>query len=159
MSEYTHVFIRKNDTFIELNCFSRNSGIAQALKYGIAPWEKIRGYMESDIRDICNDVKEQIDKLTDEVAATEAVMHEVGSWNNTVEEKREAIAGYKEELSYLEEELDDARHAYTYFSVLRSIAGNSELSQKWEYGKKEITPVIYFGIECGSDVTVEDIVK
>lgn len=157
MSQYTHIFVRKNDIFIELGCFSRNNEIAQAINEAGAPWEKIRGYMESDIREIRDDLKTKIDKLNDEIASTEAVIHEVGTWNNTVEEKREAIADYKEQLSELKEELDDTNYAYTYLDVMMSIAYNSELDQKYEQNKEVITPAIYCGIECGSDVTVDDI--
>jgi predicted nuclease with TOPRIM domain len=157
MSQYTHIFIRKNDIFIELGCFSRNNEIAQAINEAGAPWEKIKGYMESDIREIRDDLKKKIDQLNDEIASTEAVIHEVGTWNNTVEEKREAIADYKEQLNWLKEELDETNYAYAYLDVMMSIAYNSELDQKYEQNKEVITPAIYCGIECGSDVTVDDI--
>ena len=141
MSQYTHVFARKYDTFIELSCYCRGSYIADALQ-DYAPWEKIRLLTKEDVDSIIDNLKLSKENYKESVHRHKDAIATISQFNNTVGEKAEAIREEQEYMEECQQELDDVEAALMFIYFIQDVNAD-----------------IYVGCECGSDVTVGDIEK
>ena len=153
MSQYTHIFVRDNDNFVELNCYSRSSAIAQAFRG--APYEKIEAYSSDDLRNVAGEINEQIELYKKNIADYRSQMALIPSFNNSIEDKTEALSQYTEMIRDAEEDLEEQNYAYDVVSFLVGVADEYEMDVRYEHAKDQ--PRIYVGVECGSKVTVNDI--
>lgn len=139
MSSYVHVFARKNDTFVELLCYCRSSELYSVLS-PYAPYEKIAPLT----KDILLGAKEELEKRLDTARRYneeyKQTIAQIGSWSNTIEEKLDAINDLQQNISDRQEWIDELTAATYIFAFLLTIDAP-----------------LYFGEECGSDVTVDDI--
>ena len=58
MSQYTSVFLRKNNEFIEISCTSRGNMMSRIFD-NFAPWEKIQKMSADLLREILYDYREE----------------------------------------------------------------------------------------------------
>lgn len=154
MSQYTHIFIRDNDNFVELGCYSRSNAIAQA--FNGAPYEKIDSYSSVDLYNVAGEIKAHMELYKDNIADYRSQMALIPSFNNSVEDKTEALSQYTEMIREAEDELEELNFAYDVVTFLAHIADEYEMDVRYEHAKDQ--PRIYVGVECGSQVTVEDII-
>lgn len=153
MSSYIHFFVRKRDEFAPISIYGRSTKIFQLFN-ARAPWKQIAPVTY----DVLNSVK---DDLREHMAASKAAIDKareriklIPSFANSIEDKMDAMA---EEESYLEELNDEAKEwdaAAAYIGFLYDILdaaeyGNDEALKSNEY--------LYFGVECGSAVSVKDL--
>lgn len=153
MSEYTHIFLEKQNTFIEISCTSRNSALSE-LFADYAPWEKIREVTYDDLQNIYNQCSEELTNWKQHLTELEERIEVIAMFNNTIEEKLNAWSDVDERIDETKENIEDLENALNTVALLKHIL--YETNSKY----KPTAPVhVYAGLECGSVVTVEDIEK
>ena len=108
-----------------------------------APWEKIQRISESKMQQFQDDAAERMNALKECIAQHEKLIGEIGSWNNSIDEKIELINDYQRAIEDDRQDLDELQAVNYYLHFMRHMI---------EDGTE-----IYAGVECGSTVTVEDI--
>lgn len=144
MSAYIHIFARsKHDDFVELWCSAGSSAMMQIMNHW-APWERIRRVSESMMRQFQDDAITRIDEFKSCITHHEKLISEIGSWNNSIDEKIELINDYQRAIEDDRSDLDEWQAVNYYLHFIQNMI---------EEGVE-----IYAGVECGSTVTVEDII-
>ena len=141
MSSYLHVFARKNETFVELLCYCRSSTLYQALDH-YAPYEKIAPLTCEQITDAKSELEDRLAIAHESNAEDERLMVQLGNWANTVDEKLEAISRIQDSISERKEEVDELEAAIHILEFLLCVEAD-----------------LYTGVECGSDVSINDIAE
>ena len=142
MSSYMHFFARSDhDDFIQIDCFSRNNTIYRKITEVITvPYEKIDLVRKEGFRECANIAQGYIELIKDRMKQTQKRIELIGTFNNSVSEKIEAVNYYSDSLLEDEQELDENIFAQNFFIMLQNIQAP-----------------IYVGIDCGSKVTIKDI--
>ena len=153
MSEYTHIFLEKEGTFIEISCTGRGSAISEMFD-DYAPWEKIREITHEDLQQIYRQYNDELTKWKQNQKDLEERIKVIATFNNSVEEKLDALHDIDGDINETKETIDHLEHALNTVTLLDDILDSSELNVKYE----QMAPVhIYVGRECGSKVTMDDI--
>ena len=144
MSQYMRFFAYPNSigsTFIQIDAFSRNNVAYQIANQAIAiPYEAI-AYISKDNLQKCIDITQgYIASKKETIANYNKKIDIISKFNNTVEEKLTAIDDCYICLRECEEELNELLYTENFFITLYGISAS-----------------IYAGIECGSEVTINDI--
>lgn len=145
MSMYTHIFLRKGNEFLEVSCTGRSSALSEMLEH-YAPWEKVRLLTIKDLKDIYEQYTNELDKWKDYIAKQQAQRSLIASFNNSVEDKIEAIQDCNASIDEVSETVDELSYALMQIRWLISIAEDAD----GEYGNHI---QIYVGIECGGEIT------
>lgn len=156
MSQYTHIFVRHNDEFIELGCYSRSNKIAEIFNR-TAPYEKIASYTSADILDCVNEVREEIERYEVLKKSYQERLAQIPSFNNSIEDKMDAMTELQNGIVEIEDELTEYKYAKSVLLFLSHIADEYEMNVKYEGAKDQ--PRVYVGIECGSNPTLEDVAR
>ena len=150
MSQFIHFFIRSTDKLLPIRTASRSSHIFQSFcEY--APYEKVRAISMSMLKEIREEISEQIDKWTQEIEEEEKDLQMIALFTNSVEDKIEAMKSAREALRGREETVKEMKDAlaFTYFLMdMYEEAEDSNYCYKEEV-RIDPTKYIYFGIECG----------
>lgn len=150
MSQFIHFFIRSTDKLLPIRTASRSSHIFQSFcEY--APYEKVRAISMSMLKEIREEISEQIDKWTQEIEEEEKDLQMIALFTNSVEDKIEAMKSARESLRGREETVKEMKDAlaFTYFLMdMYEEAEDSNYCYKEEV-RIDPTKYIYFGIECG----------
>lgn len=160
MSQYTQIFVRKGNDFIEIGSYGRSSSIAEFFN-DYAPWEKVRELTSSEVGNIINNIKSSIQEFKDTIAKRKELIEQVKTWNNSVEEKRELINEYMEYNTEDEEIIEEMSYALHVAQFLSSAIYEHDIN--WKYGDHaegdKNLGLIYLGIEVGYDVTPDMIIE
>ncbi len=153
MSMYVDFLIKVGDKFIHIADYSRNSQIYK-ITTDCLPYEKVRALNIHDLerfasiaRDAASECKEQIEKIN-------IMIKNISGFNNSVEDKLQAIAKYEGDKRDWEEDLDEINFAINFFMFLEG------LIESVTYGKDSedinSNKYLYAGIEVGEPVEVEE---
>ena len=150
MSQFIHFFVRSTDKLLPIRTASRSSYIFQSFcEY--APYEKVRAISMSMLKEIREEISEQIDKWTQEIEEERKDLQLIALFTNSVEDKIEAMKSAREALQGREETVEEMKVAlaFTYFLMdMYEEAEDSNYCYKEEV-RIDPTKYIYFGIECG----------
>lgn len=153
MSQYTHIFLEKQHTFIEVSCTSRNCALSEMFQ-DYAPWEKIREVTYDDLQHIYDRYKGELSDWNQHRKDLEERIKVIATFNNTIDEKLDAWRDIDESLNETKETIEELESALNTVVLLKDVLYESQISSKYE----STAPVhVYAGTECGSDVTVKDI--
>ncbi len=153
MSEYTHIFLEKEGTFIEVSCTCRGNAISEMFDE-YAPWEKIREITHEDLQQIYRQYNDELTKWKQHQKDLEERIKVIAAFNNSVDEKLEALHDNDESINETKETIDQLEYALSTVTLLDDILDGSERNVKYE----QMAPVhIYAGRECGSNVTMDDV--
>lgn len=151
MSAYIQFFIKANDDlFIPIGTFCRSH-----ILYTIctnAPWEAVAAVTPNQIHNWLDSVEGSIGVTKDRIAKYQEQMRAIATFNDSIDEKLEAI---HEIQSYIEEENDDLLRydaAIAYLNTLLTIID----ANRYEDGV-DINQLLYYGVEV-SKPTAKDIV-
>lgn len=149
MSQYTHIFLEKQNTFIEVSCTGR-SHVLSEMFYDYAPWEKVHlmtfDQLSSIYHKYANNLKDWHDHR-DELSKRVEI---IATCNNSIEDKMEAWNDLRDEIADVDETIEALNAALVLLNQLRIIVSDSAQSSQ--------VPIhVYVGVECGSDVTVDDV--
>lgn len=133
MSQYTNFFLKGDDKFYSLGDWSRGSAVARIAnphldnKYDVAKFcsHYLLSCMEDEARGAAAAAQESIEKYQEKV-------NMVSKFENSVEEKLNAILEYEDFIKEAKEDKESFEYACHYFSFLM-----------------ELENEIYAGIECG----------
>ena len=145
MSMYTHIFLRKGDEFLEVSCTGRSSALSEMLEH-YAPWEKVRLLTVKDLTDINREYTDELNKWKKYITDQQARKALIASFNNSVEDKMEAIRDCDDSIAEATETVDELSYALMQIRWLISIAEDAD----GEYGNRI---QIYAGTECGGEIT------
>ena len=147
MSQYTHIFLRKGDTFMEISCTSRSCALSEMLEH-YAPCEKIRQLTVSDLDSIIEECDKNLGQWHDYLQRINERKALIATFNNSVEDKIAALSDCDESIEEVGETVDELSWATNQFRWIKEIVDD-----------KYRGVTAYAGVECGSDVTVDDIQK
>ena len=150
MSQFIHFFVRSTDKLLPIRTASRSSHIFQSFSE-YAPYEKVRAISMSMLKEIREEISEQIDKWTQEIEEERKDLQLIALFTNSVEDKIEAMKSAREALQGREETVEEMKVAlaFTYFLMdMYEEAEDSNYCYKEEV-RIDPTKYIYFGIECG----------
>ena len=149
MSQYIHFFIRSTDKLLPIRTASRSSSIYQFF-CDYAPYEKVRALSMGMLQEIREEISKQISKWTHQIEEDQKDLQLVASFNNSVEDKIEAIKSARETLREREEFVNEMKEALAFTYFLMDMYNEVEDSNYYykEEEKIDLTKYIYFGIEC-----------
>lgn len=155
MSSYVYFFVRKHDEFAPIGIYGRGTQVYQLFN-ARAPWEQIAPVTYGMLNAIKNELRTLQDSGAADIEKARRKIELIPSFANSIEDKMDAIA---EEESWLEELNETAKErdvAAAFVSFLFDILdaaeyGNDETLKSDEY--------VYFGVECGSAVSAQDLAK
>lgn len=153
MSQYIHFYIRNGENFLPIGTFSRSSSI-----YSIAneelnvPYEKISALNGEKISICIRSANKALGLLKTRIEGWRKDKELIASFNNSVEDKLEAIADINRMIEDDEYELDILESTVGFFRTLSTIYDDIRYEDDYDEGD-----YIYCGIECYKP-TAEDIV-
>lgn len=149
MSQYIHFFIRSTDKLLPIRTASRSSSIYQFF-CDYAPYEKVRALSIGMLQEIREEISKQISKWTHQIEEDQKDLQLVASFNNSVEDKIEAIKSAREAIRENEESVNEMKEALAFTYFLMDIHNEVEDSNYYYKEEEKIDPTkyIYFGIEC-----------
>lgn len=156
MSAYIYFFARKDETFVEIGCCSRNSDLFTAFDH-ITIYEKV---VELDNKDFDCAKERLLDSLHQSektIARYEAQLAAIPTFNNGIEEKLQLMTEVRDELECAKEEKSDVDYALNYVGFLRQIYETYKLNQKYE--DVPYKGGVYVGYECSEPVLGENVVE
>ena len=153
MSMYVDFFIKRDNKFIRIADYSRNSQVYKIIS-DCLPYEKVRALTIQDL-DKFNDIaREDIEECKKHIEKINMRISNISSFNNSIEDKLEAIHTYEMDKSDWEDDIKELQFAKIFFTFLE------DLIESGIYGEesKEINSdkYLYAGIEVGEPVEVEE---
>ena len=145
MSKYTHIFARKQGgaEFVQLGCFCGSSKISEALSN--APWEHIMRLSDQKLSVALDKLQIEIENYNDSINRAQLRIKLIVDMKETsIEDRLSAIEEAQNFIEELIEERKEVESAKSYIEFLQDI------------NSKETT--LYFGCECGDDVSEKDLV-
>lgn len=159
MSQYVEFYLRVGDRFAPILTRSRSTNLYQMVSHSV-PYEGIRALDRDDIREFIEDARAEIHRIEGNIARQQKQLAMIPDFENTVDEKLQAIGETQDYIEELEQELDYAKGDLAFFNMLDDMWEEAEQT-KWykdEHPEGVIDPdrYIYAGVECGFP-TLEDI--
>ena len=147
MSCYIYFFVKVGDKFAPISSFSKSTKIYELFEY-VAPWGKVCPLSEVKLREAFHGASEQVQELSkklDEMPARKAL---IASFNNSVDEKMEALSELERDECYLQEELNEMQRAVEFVHFLKLIEDEAS-SAAYADTCFNAEKYLYVGIECG----------
>lgn len=147
MSEYLEFYARKDNTFVELDCFSRNSKHFQ-LFLNKPQYGKIKFLSEEEVDSVITNINTEIATVKKAIKdGKKFVEHfSVNPYNDSIADTYSDALG---QIREFKEELKELKATRKFYEVLCDMINNGE------YCNPKIT--YYVGLETGDNPTVEDI--
>ena len=156
MSAYIYFFARKDDTFVELGCTSRNSDLFKAFD-GVTVYEKTVELDKEDFNNVKDQLLDSFHQSEEMIARYEAELAAIPTFNNEAEEKLQLMSEVRNELESAKEEKSDVDYALYYLGFLRQIYDNYELNRKYE--GVSYKGGVYVGYEDSEPVLGESVIE
>lgn len=124
MSSYVNFYIRngKTKSITYLFGFSKSNYIYEAFYDTLGANINKAGYCDvlgsDDIVNISSNLHDQERKYNALIDQYNSTINEIGSWNNSVEEKIEETFKLKSDIKSIREELEQIEHAISLYSLL-----------------------------------------
>lgn len=153
MSSYIQFFMRRGDEFIPLMTYSRSNTIYKIFEH-ILPWEKIKAISYDSLSAKiaqCNSLVSENEEKVKELNQKKTL---VASFNNSVEEKMEALSDIDEAIEEYNEDIAMGNRAAYICIFLQDLI--EEIMYDEEPKKYDKDKYIYGGYEVGTP-TLEDI--
>lgn len=154
MSEYMTFVVRKGDTFTPIYTCTRSSAIFQSLK-GAVDYGRLAEVHKDELVECIERERACARDLVKDVEAIESNKRLVADWNNSIEEKLEALSQYDLARQEIRDRIEESQVATVRLQFLYDIA--EELEYFKDYSKKESG--LYAGIEIPEDPSLEDLRK
>lgn len=135
MSEYVDVYLKYAGVYIECQHFGR-SGALYSTVSNMLPYGKLKLMEHNDFNSMLIELRNNRDKVKVTLKQLEKTKAEIGSWNNSVEEKMEALADINNDITESEERLEALKEATYFIEFLDAIRYNEEPCE------------IYMGVEA-----------
>ena len=155
MSQYIHFFIRSTDRLLPIRTTSNYSSIYRFFG-DYAPYEKARALSMQELQDIREEISIRIDEWTRRIEEVRTNLQLIASFNNSIEDKIEALETARDFIRENEEYISEMKEAlaFTYFLIdIYNEADDTKYED--ETARLDPTKYLYFGIECGTPSIAE----
>lgn len=150
MSSSIHVFLRVNeDTFAQVGC---GSGSTKIYHY-ISSWAHYGCIKELSPNAIARIRERANDDLNDYKRIIEQYQNQIetiGTWNNSVDDKLEAIYDINRSIKELQQEIDEINAFFVQLNLFEDMIDMDY------YDEDKPMRELWVGIDCGSLVSVSD---
>ena len=155
MSQYIHFFIRSTDKLLPIRTVSHSSSIYRSFS-DYAPYEKARALSMQELQDIREEINTRIDEWTRRIEEDRTNLQLIASFNNSIEDKIEALESARDFIRENEEYINEMKEAlaFTYFLIDMYIEAD-DTKYEDETARLDPTKYLYFGIECGTPSIAE----
>jgi hypothetical protein len=155
MSQYIHFFVRSTNRLLPIHTTSRSSSIYSFFsKY--APYEKARALSRDELRNICEEIDRQIDEWTRRIEEDRTNLQLIASFNNSIEDKIEALESARDYIRENEEFVNGMKEALAFAYFLMDMYDEADDTKyEDETARLDPTKYLYFGIECGTPSIAE----
>lgn len=154
MSEYMTFVVRKGDVFTPIYTCTRSSEVFQDMKC-MAEYGFLTEVHKDELVGRIEHEKAYARDLEKDIEAIEANKRLLADWNNSIEDKMEALSQYSLSQQEIRDRIEEVRATAVKLQFLYSIAEELEFFK--DYSKKESG--LYVGIEIPEDPSLEDIGK
>ena len=153
MSSYIHFFLRKGNEFAPIGSFT-SSSLIYRIFHCSAPYNGVRSIEYLQLKCILEDINKKINRIKDNIAAAGIDKTEILAANNDLASKLDYINEHiNPYIADVQMELDEASYAANFVQVIKDILDEASCAGL------DIDNYLYVGIECGYNITVDDIVK
>ena len=159
MSQYIHFFIRVGDKFAPIYCSSRNSPVFHAFIVG-APYEGIGPITRQRIESVRDEMQRDIEAFETKIVEERDAM----AWLSTLRDRSmgelfEARDSINRAIDEYKDSIDDRRHVLNFCEFLACAIEEAADVAEWYENPDKLDPdnYIYCGIECGNQVTLENL--
>ena len=152
MSQYLELYVKsKEDNFTYLDAFSRSTFMYRLLNEDIgAPYEKVQKMTKVRLQEAIEAGTGYLQNIVDRKKKHEDTLQLISSFNNSVDEKMEAIYEHQEYLEEYDESIVEMEWTMNYLRVLLNMVNTMSYEGS--------NTGLYYGIEVGSP-TIDDIVE
>ena len=149
MSQYIHFFVRSTDRLLPIRTASRSSFIYHFFG-DYAPYGKARALSIHELQNIREEINAQIDEWMRHIEEKRANLQLIASFNNSIEDKIEALEAARDSIRENEESVNEMKEAlaFTYF-LMDMYNEADDTKYEDETARLDPTKYLYFGIECG----------
>ena len=155
MSQYIHFFVRSTDRLLPIRTTSRSSSIYHF--YGnYAPYGKVRALSMQDLQNIREEIDIRIGEWTRRIEDERTNLQLIASFNNSIEDKIEALESARDSIRENEESVNEMKEALAFTYFLMDMYNEAD-DTKYEDETARLNPnkYLYFGIECGTPSIAE----
>ena len=149
MSQCIHFFIRSTDRLLPIYTTSNYSPIYRFFS-DYAPYEKARALSMQDLQNIREEIDIRIGEWTRRIEDERTNFQLIASFNNSVEDKIEALESARDSIRENEEYVNEMKEALAFTYFLMDMYNEAD-DTKYEDETARLNPnkYLYFGIECG----------
>ena len=150
MSQYIHFFVRSTDRLLPIRTLSRSSYIYYFFS-DYAPYEKARALSMQELQNIREEINRQINEGTHRIEEERTNLQLIASFNNSIEDKIEALESARDSIREDEESVNEMKEALAFTYFLMDMYNEAD-DTKYEDETARLNPnkYLYFGIECGT---------
>ena len=150
MSQYIHFFIRSTDRLLPIYTTSNYSPIYHFFG-DYAPYEKARALSMQELQNIREEIDIRIGEWTRRIEEKRTNLQLIASFNNSVEDKIEALESARDSIQENEESVNEMKEALAFTNFLIDIYNEADDTKyEDETARLDPTKYLYFGIECGT---------
>lgn len=153
MSMYVNFFIKRDNKFIRIADYSRNSQIYK-ITSDCLPYGKARALTIFDLENFSNTVREDIIECKKRIEKINTCINNISNFNNSIEDKLEAIHTYEMDKSDWEDDIEELQFAKNFFMFLEDLIESGIYGE--ENKEMNSNKYLYAGIEVGEPVEVEE---
>ena len=155
MSQYIHFFVRSTDRLLPIRTTSRSSSIYHFFS-DYAPYGKVRALSMQDLQNIREEINTQIDEWTRRIEEDRTNLQLIASFNNSIEDKIEALEAARDSIRENEESVNEMKKALAFTYFLMDMYNEAD-DTKYEDETARLNPnkYLYFGTECGTPSIAE----
>lgn len=154
MSEYMTFVVRKGDILTPIYTCTRSSEVFQDMK-SVAEYGFLTEVHKDELAECIENERACARDLEKDIEAIEANKRLLADWNNSIEDKMEALSQYSLSQQEIRDRIEEVRATAVRLQFLYDIA--EELEYFKDYSKKESG--LYVGIEIPEDPSLADIGK
>ena len=155
MSQNMCCFVLSTDRLLPIHAASHFSSIYHFFS-DYAPYEKARALSIQELQDIREEINTRIDEWTRRIEEDRTNLQLIASFNNSIEDKIEALESARDFIRENEEYINEMKEAlaFTYFLIDMYIEAD-DTKYEDETARLDPTKYLYFGIECGTPSIAE----
>ena len=159
MSSYMSFFIRGiDDTFYPIGTYCRNTAIYELFEEAcFGAWEKINPVSIDSINYARHIIETEIQNWEMAIASLKLDRDMIPSFNNSLEDKLEALEDYRIKIKDYEGRLKEVEEAKSFCYFLEEIINERLYAD--DVNGADPNKYLYCGIEVGCSPTVDDIIE
>lgn len=161
MSQYMQFFVRCEDKFVPMCDYSKSNKIFEAFAYAV-PYGKIAPITETILHGVQEYLTGWEDNIQARIASYKDLIESIRHFDNSVDDKLEAIASVSSDIFSEEGRLEEIRFAKAFTNILDDILVSAKYRDDGDgcpLANYTEDTVLYAGIEVPEYPTMDDVIK